>query len=457
MREHEQFHVVAGRSGCARHDTSAELPIPGALRIPDPVSSASSRISPADDRPPLLFVAVDMGRHFGSEPGKSWAWACALARHYRLHVVTAPAVAERCRPEPLAADWSWHTTRASHPTSSGLTYYREYARWCRDATELIRRVVPQIRPVGLHHITLGSFRMLPRYDLCGLPYTLGPLGGGEATPWAFLSTARLPPGPWLSELVRPWLNRAAAIVPALRAVMRGSRLALGTTPETEQVLRRMGAKNTGVAFPDCLHADVDGRQAESLAQRAATLKQRVRLVWSGRAVWWKGGQLAVELLRRLVAAGIDAELTIFSHGHALPAWRRQMEANGLAARCRVNGFVARSDLLAELGRSHVFVFPTLHDSANSALLEAYAMGLPSLTVGLGGPAVIATEQTGYNVRARNLNTWLDGAAARVRAWQQEPSAWLAASEAARARAEHFRPAHIDACVDRWLPRAAFAS
>ncbi len=420
------------------------------------VSSPESRVAADDVRPAFVLVAVDMGRHLGTEPGKAWAWACALARHYQLHVVTAPAVAERCRHEDVAAGWTWHTTRAPQPSSTGLAYYREYARWCREVPGVIRALAPRVRPVALHHITLGSFRVLPRYDRCGVPYTLGPLGGGEALPRELLGTARLPWGPWCSELTRPWLSNASALVPGLRAVMRGSRLALGTSRETELVLRRMGAPRTGVDFPDCLPADVDPRGALSAAVRGRELTPRVRLIWSGRAVWWKAGQIAVEFLRRLTAAGVEAELELFSYGHALDAWRQQMRAAGVDDRVRVSDFVPRAELLARFGRAHVFVYPTFHDSAATALLEAYAMGLPSLTVGLGGPAVVATEATGYNVRPKDLNTWIDGAVERVRQWQREPATWVAASEAASARAQQFGANHMNAMVDRWLPPAAFA-
>ena len=356
----------------------------------------------------------------------------------------------RCREEPAAAGWRWHPTRAPHPASGGPLYYRDYLTWCGEVSALVRELVPRVRPVGLHHVTLGSFRVLPRYDRAGVPYVLGPLAGGESTPRALLGTARLPPGPWLSEWARPWLNGAFVAVPALRAVLRGSRLALATSRSTEEILRRMGAARTGVVFPDRVPDDVDAVRAMAPSERAAALPHRIRLVWSGRAVWWKAGQLAVELLRRLVVAGVDAELAVFSHGHALEAWRRQMRANGLESRCRVSGFVARADLLVELGRAHAFVYPTLHDSSSPALLEAYAMGLPSLTVGLGGPAVVATDTTGYNRRPADLDAWLDGAARCLRSWQREPATWLAASAAARARADEFGAGYLDALVERWL-------
>lgn len=416
-----------------------------------PVSAHSGVPSPARlPRPALMLAAVDMARGGGSEPGRAWDWACALARHYDLHVVTGSNVAERCRREKAAAGWTWHTTTVAAPTSSGLAYYRDYRRWCREAEGVLHRVLPQVRPVGLHHITLGSFRVLPRYDRFEVPFTLGPIGGGESTPRELLGTARLPPGPWISEFLRPWLNGAFAAVPALRAVMRRSQLALATSQETEAVLRRMGARTTAVVFPDRVPPDLDASRAMSAAERAAELPRCVRLVWSGRAVWWKAGQIAVELLRRLRRAGVEAELSCFTYGHALPAWRRQMAAAGVGEHCRVSGFVPQAELHAVLGRAHVFVYPTLHDSACPALLEAYALGLPSLTVGLGGPAVVATPATGGNFSTKNLDAWIDRAVDCVRGWRDEPAAWLAASRAAQARAADFGPAQLEAIVDRWL-------
>ncbi len=440
---HKRRVAKKGSSGISWTMSAALIPPAPVERIAD------------EPRPPLILVAVDMARHGGTEPGKAWAWACALARRYTLHIVTAPAVAERCRGEDVAAEWHWHVTRVAQPHAVGLSYYRAYARWCRDVPRVVKEIVATARPVGLHHIVLGSFRVLPRYDRCGVLYSLGPLGGGEATPRELLATARLAWYSWIYEWARPWLSDASAGVPALRAVMRGSQLALGTSRETERVLQRMGARRTGVDFPDCLPADVNPSVAQPVAMRAAELGQRVRLIWSGRAVWWKAGQLAVEFLRRLTAAGVDAELQMFSYGHALDAWRRLIAAAGLASRVRISGFVPRTELLAAFGRAHLFVYPTLHDSAATALLEAYAMGLPSLTVGLGGPAVVATPQTGYNVRPTDLNTWLDGAVKRVRLWQREPATWVAASEAASTRAREFGTNHMDAMVDRWLPPAVF--
>ena len=398
----------------------------------------------------MILVAVDMMRGGGSESGRAWDWAFALSRWFRLHVVTSPSVVARCRHEPAAAGWTWHTTVARTPRSTGWRYYWEYVRWGMEVPRTVRRVIAATGACHLHHITLGSFRFLPRYDRCGIPYSLGPLAGGEFTPRALLGEARLPAGPWLGELVRPAINRGFTCLAGARAVARSSELALATSLDSERILRSMGARRTVVVFPDRVPPDLDQRNATDTGRRVADLRRRVRLVWSGRAVWWKGGQLAIELLRRLLAAGVDAELTFFTQGSALPEWRRLVSAAGVSGRCRINGLVPHAELHAALGKAHVFVYPTLHDSSCPALLEAYALGLPSLTVGLGGPAMVATPETGFNLRPTGLDAWIDGAVACIHGWQLAPESWLRASEAARARAGNFGGEYLDELVERVL-------
>ena len=62
---------------------------------------------------------------------------------------------------------------------------------------------------------------------------------------------------------------------------------------------------------------------------------------------------------------------------------------------------------AEIGavyRAHdVFVFPSLHDSSGSVVLEAMSFGLPVLCFDLGGPGVLVTETSGIVVPTANMN------------------------------------------------------
>lgn len=269
-------------------------------------------------------------------------------------------------------------------------------------------------------------------------------------PWRLLPGARLPGRALVSEFCRPALNRAFTLLPGMRSVVRASSLVLATSAESERVVRQMGARRTAVVFPDRVPPDLEPGDAADRRRLAEELRHGVRLVWSGRALWWKAGHLAVELLRRLRGLGVDARMEMYTYGPALPAWRRMISAAGLTDRCAVNGFVPHRELHRALGRAHAFVYPTFHDSSCPALLEAYALGLPSLTIGLGGPSIVATKATGFNVRPDNLDDWLDGAVQCVRGWQAAPETWLAASRAAHDRAYDFDGAYLDRLIARWF-------
>jgi glycosyltransferase involved in cell wall biosynthesis len=60
--------------------------------------------------------------------------------------------------------------------------------------------------------------------------------------------------------------------------------------------------------------------------------------------------------------------------------------------------------LAELYRDHdIFLFPSLHDSGGSVVLEAAAHGLPTVCLDLGGPAMLVTADTGMKVPVRGAS------------------------------------------------------
>ena len=85
--------------------------------------------------------------------------------------------------------------------------------------------------------------MFPDYFRLGIPYTLGPLGGGETAPLRLLRDAGLPPAELAREWLRPALNYASLMNPQVRRVLRQARMALATTRETERLLQWAGAES----------------------------------------------------------------------------------------------------------------------------------------------------------------------------------------------------------------------
>ena len=415
-------------------------------------------MSDPDEKPVLILVAAGIRSDMGSEPGKGWVWANALAKFYRLEVLTLPGNARHFEERGLPGGWRVHAVGEDFAPGPPWQYYPTYQRWCSQALDLCRRLIETRPIVGLHHITLGSFRVLPRYDLLGIPYTLGPLGGGESIPWALLGQLRLPWREMAVEAVRSPVNHAFALLPNLRAVLRNARITLATTRESLDAVAAIGANRTAIVFPDAFqdNGEDDATVLHRREQQAAALPGRLRCLCAGRALWWKGMHLGVEGVHRMRQRGIDAVLDVYAQGKALAALQAQVGRLGLTDHVTFHGMVSRQQLMQAYADSHLYLYPTMHDSSSLALVEAYSTGLPSMTLGLSGAATVVTAETGLNDRVTNVDDWLEQGYRLAAGWMKDPPLWLRACRAAKNRAHHFEPSYLEQCVREYL-EPVFAS
>jgi glycosyltransferase involved in cell wall biosynthesis len=388
-------------------------------------------------KPALILIAAAILPAAASEAGKGFAWALALSRIYSLHIVTSHPDAEATAAAGIP-DATFHPVGGGDSWVSRWRSYLQYAQWCRQIVPVCAELIRNQRAIGLHHVTFGSFRFLPRYDRLGIPYTLGPLGGGEGVGIRLLLQSGLPRTVLLQEAARSPLNEAIRLKPDTRRVIRDATGVLSTTRETAALLAKIGAKRQEVVFPDALPVAPDAdRVMEDRRLQASRLGAEFRCVFSGRAAWWKGPQLAIRLIARLRARGLHCTLVLHSEGAAIPQLRRLSAELGSGDAVLFPGYASREGLAQAYRQSHVFLLPSMHESSSSALLEGFATGLPSITLGVGGTATIATGATGLNEPVEDIEAWYEQGCATIERWVADPLAWLACCRAAVDRAQQF--------------------
>jgi alpha-1,3-rhamnosyl/mannosyltransferase len=107
----------------------------------------------------------------------------------------------------------------------------------------------------------------------------------------------------------------------------------------------------------------------------------------------------IEALAELVRARPDVgtelvltgcEPTAFRHGLAEQARRL-----GVESRCRLLGFVPHADLPGLLGGARGLVMPSLCEGFGLPILDAFAIGVPVLTSGIGSMAEVAGDAAHY--------------------------------------------------------------
>ena len=406
----------------------------------------------------VLLSAYACEPGLGSEPGVGWHWAREIAR--RGHEVTVlTRAANRARIEgagepPAGLDFAdfdlprW--ARRWKRGGRGIRLY--YVLWQWGAYRRAR-ALHRARPFDLvHHITFGVLRHPSFMGGLGIPFLLGPLGGGERAPW------RLRRGfgarGWLIDLARDAANLAARLDPGVNAALaRASAIYLKTGETRRAIPARFRAK-ARVAIEIGIAPD-EVMDVPDNVETSPPPANGLRLLFAGRFVYWKGGQLAIAALARLAARDPAARLTMIGRGAAEARWRRLAARLGVADRIVWRGWVGRADLARAYRGHDAFLFPSLHDSSGNVVLEALAAGLPVVCLDLGGPAAMVDASCGrvIETRGRDAAAVAEGLARALGALAADPALRRDLGAGARARAKAFTWA---AAVERVYGEAAWA-
>ncbi len=370
--------------------------------------------------------ACEPGR--GSEPGVGWSVVRELAGRHQLTVLTranhASAILESGEDWVGAVEWAFIDPspawcRIKHWPGM-LPWF--YLRWQQLAGDEARRRHRKRPFDAAHHLTFGN--VLPPSPLAGLdlPFSCGPLGGGERVPERLLDDL-----PWTAKL-REWLRLSsrelAARWPGLRAGYRRAEC-LAATADSAAWLRAAGARHVRV----CAQSGIDAREVPEPAPLPEPTGSGgpLRFITACRLIRWKGVDLAIKALAAVREGGIEAELVVLNDGPE----RRRLEA--LARRLGVPvSFPGKMATLAAvheaIAGADALVHPAWQEAFGQVCLEARAMGVPLIVLDHGGPAMIARVGEGaHRVAVGSRREVIDGLADAMRDVAKNRYAWRRAA------------------------------
>lgn len=347
----------------------------------------------------VLLSAYACEPNKGSEPGMGWHWAVEIARlGHEVHVLTRegnrePALRGAAHLEGLNLTVHGYDlpgwARWWKKGARGIHAY--YLLWQWGAYRRARRLHAELHFDLVHHITFAVYRHPSFMGGLGIPFVFGPLGGGEDTPPNLLRS--LPLRARIAERLRAAANKFAWYDPLLRATFGRASLILYKTVETlHQIPTHFRHKCTCVQ-------DVasDGDAVAS----APAIEAGPRFLYAGRLLYWKGVHLALRALAELRRDVPHAELTIVGDG-ADRTWLRRVAAElHLDPAVTWLGWLPHEEVLASYASHQAFVFPSLHDSGGTVVMEAMAQGLPVVCLDLGGPGAILPAECGIKIDVGN--------------------------------------------------------
>jgi glycosyltransferase involved in cell wall biosynthesis len=368
----------------------------------------------------ILISAMACDPYEGSENYFGWAAVECLARDHDLWVLTSKrnrvplekGEAEGLVPKNVhfvyACEFKeWHPNRLLARFQS----WKEYIDFSEAVLPAAYDLCRSIKFDVVHHVTLATWRVaMPLWKL-GIPFILGPIGGYEKFPVRLLTI--LSPMATGFELFRMSSNVVSRFSPNVRKCIRRAAHVFVANMETEQLVRFIRGSDAGITrLTAAFHSDTRIRDFSRFISNKS-LNGPLRLFAAGNMEGRKGVALALHALARVKKNGVKFHYRLSARGPEIPHLKR------LAAKLDLNNEILFADNLRgenyqrELGETHIYLLPSLRDSAGLTLTEAMLAGCVPVVADGGGPGIMVTEDCGFKVPVLNREQMISQLAATI--------------------------------------------
>lgn len=313
-----------------------------------------------------VFHAVHPIRLPGLDELKSWALRRIFKNDYGRQSLTAATY-------PLQLAFEWHA-------------WRQLRRRIRDGEfDVVLRILPIVS------VLPSPFAYFLRNG--PIPFVIGPLNGGLPWPEGFpqLDTQRRQPGYRVFRL-----RDSYRYLPFARSTYRDAAAIIAGSSHTFSEFASYEEKLFFVPGENGLEPNLPER-CEGVRSRP---EGKLRLAYVGRLIPLKACDLALRGSAHLLRSGA-ADFRVIGEGPERKNLQDLTKALGVEKAVTFTGNLSRTEVLAQLGRADVMVFPSLREFGGAVVFEALAMGAVPVVAAFGGPGDIVTPEVGYKIPLTN--------------------------------------------------------
>jgi glycosyltransferase involved in cell wall biosynthesis len=349
----------------------------------------------------ILLSAFSCDPRRGSEPGVGWNWAIRVARlGHEVWVITRGTVARDAIEEAIAREGLKDRLRFSYcdpkvprwVTANVVGYNLFCTAWQIAAYRVAKQLHREVRFDAVHHVTFCSVRFGSLMGLLGVPFTFGPVSGGQRIPPKLRRS--FPIREKLRELLRDLSNWSVTANPLPRIAFRTAQKIVVANPETAAMVPLRYRHKCSVQLPNGV--DVPSTQNVHSGQQS---DERLRVLYVGMFQPLKGIHLALRAFARLRERFPRSEFTLIGGGIDEKRLKKLADTLDLGDSVQWTGWKAHSEVLDLYSGNDLFLFPSLRDTSATVILEAFANALPVICLNLGGSRVLVNNTCGRVIDA----------------------------------------------------------
>ena len=342
----------------------------------------------------VLYIAYSCSPYAGSEDKIGWSVPYASAKTNRVVVITKE---EQRRDIEDFLSKNPDTNMEVHYVDipgiykklfRGFLYSGRLNIWQKRAYALVEKYCARHSIDVIHQVTPVEFRAVGNYfQIPGVKFVCGPLGGGESIPAGLKDYAA---GHRVVEVVRGMINRWCRFTMKLSGKLDRCDVVLFANRETRDFLSGISARHITAA----LYSEIGLAEEElniSTSRSRGDLK--CRFLSAGRMIYRKGFDFLLDALEQL-PDDLDYEFQILGNGPELERLRSRCSGK-LAKRVTFLGAVPYEEMEKAYCEADVFVMPSIRETTGTVLLEAMSKGLPVVAIGSFGGAMLLDAHTGW--------------------------------------------------------------
>lgn len=348
----------------------------------------------------ILVSAYGCEPNKGSEPGIGWRWCTELAKFGKVTVITRSNNRDNIE--------AGISVLPIELTSQLEFYYY-------DTDEMIRKVKKGDHNLYLYYFfwQVGAYKMAKElcrhknFDLCialtfgsiwmptfmyklDVPFVWGPIGGGEAIPNEYLTLFGKKSA--LLQKCRKLMAKTIQINPLVSKPLRAAKFIVARTQDTANIIPGKYQSKLKI----CLETAIDVNEIKCKDYDDNTIEGKVKFIYTGRLIPIKGLRLVFEAIGQLDDIE-NIEFTLIGDGAERSKLERLADQLNIRKCIRFRGKMDRKDLLTELEKSDVFIFPSFKEGGSWALMEAMSSELPVICLDTSGMHLITDEDCAIRI------------------------------------------------------------
>lgn len=280
-----------------------------------------------------------------------------------------------------------------NPMAAKLQEWPYYSAFLKSAAKVAQSLHKEVGFDLVHHATFATWRVAVPYGNLGIPFVIGPIGGGEIFNLKY--SRYLSPQACFFEWCRNAATMISSLKPSIKKTYQDTSVILSANQETSAIVSRF------IDDPEqkIIHLLVTSFPSEIISKYRLNHNKQIngtlRLAGGGTCEGRKGVMLVLQSLRILKQRGIPFHYTFAGSGPESKYLIKASQMMGLENEVDILPNLSREKYLKHLEETHVYLLPSLRDNSPVALMEAMLAKCVPVVAACNGPAVIVNDNCGF--------------------------------------------------------------